>query len=214
MDFDVNDILMALGAPNDITDAILTKYEPYRESLILEAGAGTGKLGINLAVTSRCMAVLVDNDKEQLARIQRYLGAVEALLAARLPIIVKEGDLEALPFNDGIFDMVFNEGVIEHFPDPLVPLKEMVRVSSDYVICIVPNAMNLEQARQAKEQMEKHAGTDRWEAFEKPMTLEELQGHFVKAGLKEVSGAFVWANPSPPQGDYNYRLVLAVGRKA
>jgi SAM-dependent methyltransferase len=125
-----------------------------------------------------------------------------------------ERDLEALPFNDGTFDMVFNEGVIEHFADPLVPLKEMVRVSSNVVLCLVPNARNLEQARQAREQMEKHAGTGHWSAFEMPMKQEDLANLFLKAGLEEVESGLVWADPSPPQGDYNYRLVMAVGRKA
>lgn len=55
------------------------------------------------------------------------------------------GDLLALPFKSNSFDLVFNAGVIEHFEDPLIPLREMIRVTKKggYIVVIVPNTFSL-----------------------------------------------------------------------
>lgn len=47
-----------------------------------------------------------------------------------------------MPFENGIFDLVWNEGVLEHFSmkEYSKSLKEMKRVSKQYVLVDVPNA--------------------------------------------------------------------------
>jgi len=49
------------------------------------------------------------------------------------------GDINAIPHRDNSFDIVFNAGVIEHFPDTK-PIREMIRVTkpSGKVIILVP----------------------------------------------------------------------------
>jgi len=51
------------------------------------------------------------------------------------------GDMFHLPFQSGSFDVVWNEGVLEHFQAPknLAACKEMARVSKNLVIVAVPN---------------------------------------------------------------------------
>lgn len=55
-----------------------------------------------------------------------------------------QGDIFTLPFKDNSFDLVYNSGVIEHFPYPknLAALKEMMRIAKPggTVVVIVPNS--------------------------------------------------------------------------
>lgn len=54
------------------------------------------------------------------------------------------GDMFYIPFRDGSFDLVYNSGVIEHFPDPknCDAVREMARITKKdgYVMIIVPNS--------------------------------------------------------------------------
>lgn len=54
------------------------------------------------------------------------------------------GDMFYIPFKDCTFDLVYNSGVIEHFPDPLNcdAVREMTRITKKggYVMIIVPNS--------------------------------------------------------------------------
>jgi len=54
-------------------------------------------------------------------------------------------DIFHLPFKDDSFDIVWNEGVLEHFPEPnnIKATKEMARVSKKNVIIAVPNTTPL-----------------------------------------------------------------------
>jgi SAM-dependent methyltransferase len=54
------------------------------------------------------------------------------------------GDMFYIPFKDSSFDLVYNSGVIEHFPDPKNSdaVREMARITKKggYVMIIVPNS--------------------------------------------------------------------------
>lgn len=75
------------------------------------------------------------------------------LAAARLTRAMAErpgaqllaGSAQALPFADGAFDTVTCIEVLEHLADPLLPLRELARVSSRYVVVTVPNGERLSQ---------------------------------------------------------------------
>ena len=69
------------------------------------------------------------------------------VLAAKLngcrKLIVANG--ERLPYKDNSFDYITNIGSLEHFPDPKIGLREMIRVlKAEGKICIVlPNSFGL-----------------------------------------------------------------------
>lgn len=56
-----------------------------------------------------------------------------------------QGDMFNIPCKSNSFDVVWNEGVLEHFkfPKNLEACKEMVRVSKKYVIIAVPNKFTI-----------------------------------------------------------------------
>ncbi len=100
-------------------------------SRVLEAGCGTGQ-------TLACFSRRHDTSGLDLSR--RALGL--ARKNCRSPVL---GDIFAMPFRDGTFDLVYNSGVIEHFREPenTGAIREMARVTrrGGKVIVIVPNTL-------------------------------------------------------------------------
>lgn len=86
---------------------------------VLDAGAGTGDL-TRLAAQSGCTATAVDVSLEMLAVARVKLGRREAALVA--------GDLEALPFRDGSFDVALTGFTLRHPTHLDQALRELRRV--------------------------------------------------------------------------------------
>ena len=55
---------------------------------------------------------------------------------------VKTGEVYALPFEDGRFDLVYAWEVLHHVEDPARAVAEMARISSGYVLLAEPNPLN------------------------------------------------------------------------
>lgn len=112
------------------------KYIPDG-ALTLEVGFGSGRILTSIASESNCRCVgvdVTDDALRSLAFFSRRQGVrVEAM----------KGDGFSLPFKDESFDVVYSEGVIEHFPTErsVEMLKEHARVCrrEGTVIVSVPN---------------------------------------------------------------------------
>lgn len=89
-----------------------------RGALILEVGAGTGRDGQELACEGATVCSL-DYSEEA-------LDLITSLESVRLLAVC--GDALRLPFRDETFDVVFHQGLLEHFEKPLSILGENVRV--------------------------------------------------------------------------------------
>jgi len=99
---------------------ILAQGEPTARR-ILEVGAGSGRDAVALA-RAGAKVVTVDYAVGSLALTAR---AVAAAAADVRPV---GGDALALPFRDGAFDVVYHQGLLEHFRDPRPLLAENIRV--------------------------------------------------------------------------------------
>jgi SAM-dependent methyltransferase len=114
-------------------------------SLILEPGCGSGKFSLALASLGNRVIVL-----DYVAEVLHGVRATEQLLAGQWPGQLRgycQGSLEQLPFPDKYFDLVLNEGVVEHWLDDeerLAVLREMVRVTrpGGVVAVLVPNGVH------------------------------------------------------------------------
>ncbi len=87
--------------------------------LVLDAGCGTGRY----AAAWRALfpsATVIGVDINELI-LRTGLVAADALVPVR-------GNLEALPFPSGTFDVVMSRGVIQHTADPERALRELLRV--------------------------------------------------------------------------------------
>lgn len=109
-----------------------------RGRLVLEVGAGSGRDLLGLAREGAVGAVL-DYSPASLALVRRQ--ALEQGLA----VLLVRADALAMPFRDGTFDVVFHQGLLEHFRDPLPLLRENARVTrrGGRVVVDVPQALHL-----------------------------------------------------------------------
>jgi ubiquinone/menaquinone biosynthesis C-methylase UbiE len=96
-----------------------------RFSRVLELGAGTGFLSINLALAG-CL------DGAELTVTDISEGMLEVCVENGrrhgVELIPQAGDAEALPFADASFDLVIGHAFLHHLPDPAAALAEAYRV--------------------------------------------------------------------------------------
>lgn len=113
----------------DRLTSILTS-ETKNLSSVLEVGSGSGIL-VSFFEKSGLFSVGMDRSIMPLNIAKSNFGASNLI----------SGDMFQIPFKSNSFDVVWNEGVLEHFKDPqnLAACKEMTRVSKNLVIIAVPN---------------------------------------------------------------------------
>jgi len=96
---------------------------PVAGKRVLEVGAGSGRDSIALA-RDGAIALVLDYSPASLALVQQQARAqglaVHCVLA----------DALAMPFRDGAIDVVFHQGLLEHFRDPMPLLRENARITA------------------------------------------------------------------------------------
>jgi SAM-dependent methyltransferase len=106
------------GAYNEPVALLRALAREPRGSRILELGAGGGFVAA--ALQSRGFTRLTLSD---------FTATALAELAARVPAALLAGaDAAALPFRDGVFDIVVSSDLIEHIPEVEAHLAEVARV--------------------------------------------------------------------------------------
>ena len=154
---------------------------------VLEVGAGSGRDSINIRIAGGNVYVL-DYAKSSLKTIKKILNEEE------LYIKLIMGDALSLPFEDSSFDIVFHQGLLEHFRNPEKILKENVRVLKEggLLLIDVPQRFHLYTVL-------KHILVffRKWFAgWETEYSIRELEKLLKNEGLKIVSIYGDWMNPS------------------
>lgn len=183
--------------------AFLVSKMDVRGKRVLEVGAGTGRDSVDLA--ARGAEVWTLDYSEHALRIMREASGAGSSAQEDLRII--SGDARSLPFRDDSFDVVFHQGLLEHFRDPLSVLGENHRVlkKGGRLLVDVPQRYHYYT-------LMKHAlmALDRWFAgWETEFSLGELSALMREAGF-EIEGAY-GENLFPPVW---YRGVRRVALKA
>jgi len=88
---------------------------------ILEVGAGTGRDAVTLAKAG-AEVLTIDYVPGSLGLTVKAAGMSGVTVA---PVC---GDGTCMPFAEGTFDVVFHQGLLEHFPDPYPLLRDNIRV--------------------------------------------------------------------------------------
>lgn len=104
-------------AVSDLLAEITQALPHLQGQRLLEVGAGTGREGHELARRGALVCAL-DFSPEALRLSRQISGSVRLV----------RGDALATPFRDGSFDLVYHQGLLEHFRDPVRLLRENHRV--------------------------------------------------------------------------------------
>ena len=190
---DPRDILYSRSA-GEAYHCLKSFLDEHQDRTILEAGCGAGRLCCLLACDFSITNIIgIDTSDHALKtayHIKDYF---------HIPNISFEtGDIFQISFPDNYFDVVFNEGVIEHFaledtPNYIDALQEMIRVTKTggKVIIAVPNWFNLPHTLYKRSLS--ILGREYKYGYEKSFKHSELVKLFMDLKLKklEVSGFFV-----------------------
>lgn len=104
-----------------LTKELLSREKIDETTSILDAGCGTGQTSAYIAEQYRSKVTSLDSNKIMLDK------ARQRFLSLNLPIEVKQGSTENLPFSEGIFDLILSESVIS-FTDVSLTIPEFRRV--------------------------------------------------------------------------------------
>lgn len=169
---------------------------------VLEVGAGTGRDGIAL---SRLGAFAVPLDYSSVS-----LGMIISQIDEDTSVAPCCGDAFALPFRENSFDIVFHQGLLEHFRNPSDMLEENYRVlkPGGYLLVDVPQKYHYYT-------VVKHImiALGKWFAgWETEYTVGELEKLIEQQSFQVVSSYGEWFNP-PIWYRMFRRLLLGCGLK-
>lgn len=105
---------------------------------ILEVGSGSGRDSVYMAkLGADCY--LVDYVEDPL-KIAKKIAEKE-----NVKITTIKSDARSLPFKNGYFDLVYSQGLIEHFTEPEVLIKEQIKVlkRGGYLLVDVPQKYHI-----------------------------------------------------------------------
>lgn len=120
----------------------------------------------------------------------------EVALESGLPIQLVGGDAFELPFQDGTFDVVFHQGLLEHFREPQATnlLKENVRVLKPGGLLLVDVPQRYHIYTVIKHTL---ILLNAWFAgWEREFSVRELENKLRELGLSPVRSYGEWMYPS------------------
>ncbi len=176
----------------------LRKMSP-KGKIALEVGAGSGRDSLEL-VRMGARVIVLDYSRPALVTARRLAERLD------LELLVVCGDALSLPFRNDSIDIVFHQGLLEHFRDPMPLLSENARVvaKGGHLLVDVPQTIH-------PYTLLKHVlmAIGKWFAgWETEFTIGELEGLIRRTGLGLAWSYGGWMVPG-----LWYRGVRAVLRR-
>lgn len=170
---------------NRVINAILALGE-VRGKRILEVGAGSGRDSIELARRGAHVTVIdyVPSSLDVVARNAAAAGVTITMVCA---------DGTRMPFDEGTFDVVFHQGLLEHFRDPVPLVADNRRVlkRGGHVVIDVPQRWHVYTV--GKKVM---IALDRWFAgWETEFSIRELSRLVEAQGFRVEARFGDWMIP-------------------
>lgn len=146
---------------------------------LLSAGCGRGIIDYWILRTTNAQVTFLDLSDVVLKKISTQLKKDKIK-----NFEIMQGSILDIPYQDNTFDIVWNEGVLEHFDkeDFDKSLSEMVRVSNNFVLVDIPNSRSKPYLH-SKEFLEKNGLWEYGQELPRPTLIDE----FTKFGLTNVT---------------------------
>jgi len=103
-----------------------------RDLKIMEAGCGSGAMSSYMAKRNEVTVLDLSMNALEIAKGNFRKNKTNGWFIL--------GDIFSMPLSDDSFEVVWNQGVLEHFTDPVYAMKEMMRVvkRDGYVVIFIP----------------------------------------------------------------------------
>lgn len=157
-----------------LTKKILLKEKIDKKTFILDAGCGTGQTSAYIAKHYGCNVTSLDYSETMLEK------AKQRFISLDLPIEVRQGNTEHLPFNDASFDIVLSESVIA-FTKHFLTISEFKRILKQNGLLIA-----IEMVREQPISEEDLQEITRFYGISTLLTVQEWSYIFQRAGFKSV----------------------------
>ncbi|MHB8126532.1 MAG: class I SAM-dependent methyltransferase [Desulfitobacteriaceae bacterium] len=158
-----------------LTKNILSREYIDQEKSILDVGCGTGQTSAYIAEKYRCSVTSLDINNTMLKKAKQRFSSLH------LPINAMYGNVENLPFIDGLFDFILSESVTT-FTDVSLTIQEFKRV-------LKPNGVLLaiELVLEDSFSEEELKTIVDFYGVSQLLTKSEWYNLFQKAGFKQIS---------------------------
>jgi ubiquinone/menaquinone biosynthesis C-methylase UbiE len=143
----VDDLLAAAGHSTD-PDATLD---------VLDLGAGTARIPIELCQRVTEARVLAVDAAAHMLELAHYNVEI-AGLTERVQLL--QADAKRLPFRDGMFHVVISNSILHHIPEPLLALREAVRVTAPGGRLFFRDLLRPDTIEQLRGLVEQYAGSE------------------------------------------------------
>ncbi|MBI3586741.1 MAG: class I SAM-dependent methyltransferase [Ignavibacteriales bacterium] len=173
-----------------------------RGKKVLEIGAGTGRDSFPL-VEHGAIVYQLDYAENSLRILKKLAEKIKT------PVHIIGGDTFRLPFQDGTFDVVFHQGLLEHFRKPQAEalLRENIRVLKQGGLLLVDVPQRYHIYTVAKHIL---MAVDQWFAgWERSFSVGELRSQLLSLGLTPLYSYGEWMYPS-----LFYRVLRELCKKA
>lgn len=115
---------------NNFYSSLISLIKPLSPKTILDAGCGEGFTMSKLAEFGVGKQIEgVEYSKDAITLGKKFFPN----------LVIKQGSVYELPYEDNSFDLIVCTEVLEHLEDPKKAIKEMLRVSKKYLVISVPN---------------------------------------------------------------------------
>jgi ubiquinone/menaquinone biosynthesis C-methylase UbiE len=148
---------------------------------VLDLGTGTARIPILLCQRAAEVRVMAVDAAIAMLELARYNVAV-AQLAER--IVLAHVDAKSLPYPDAYFDCVISNSIVHHIPEPIVILREAVRVAKPGALLFFRDLARPASAEALQSLVETYAGQE--SALAQKMFADSLHAALTLSEVQEL----------------------------
>jgi ubiquinone/menaquinone biosynthesis C-methylase UbiE len=146
---------------------------------ILDLGTGTALIPVELCRLDKALRIMASDAAVSMLELARYHVEAEGL---RSRIQLHHGDAKKLGFAGDYFDAVISNSLIHHIPEPLLVLREVVRVVKPGGRVFLRDLARPQNDAEVERLVQHYAGTETdvarqlfRQSFHAALSLEEIQ---------------------------------------